>query len=81
MTVLPFLIMTQQQAARFREETAGDENRLDPRLIEAGPYRGKYALPERVLYDDAFEDRRDAFRMLDAVSFDTDVAWPAPPEE
>ncbi len=81
MAVFPFLIMTQTQAARFREETAKDENRLDPRLIEAGPYKGKYALPERVIYDDAFEERRDAFRMLDVVSFETEVAWPAPPEE
>lgn len=81
MAVLPFLIMTQQQAARFREETAGDSDRLDPRLIEAGTYKGKYALPERVIYDDAFEARRDAFRMLDVVSFDTETAWPAPPEE
>jgi hypothetical protein len=34
-----------------------------------------------MIYDDAFEAPRDAFRMLDIVSFDTEVAWSAPPEE
>ncbi len=81
MPVMPFLLMTKTQAARFREETAGDANRLDPRAIEAGPHAGKYALPERVIFDPAFDDRRDALRMLEQASFDTDIAWPAPPEE
>ena len=49
MAILPFLIMSPEQAARFREETAEDENRLDPRLIEGGEHAGKYALPRRVL--------------------------------
>ena len=81
MALLPFLLMSQTQAARFREETAQDENRLDPRLIEAGPYKGKYALPERVMFDPAFIDRRDAFRMLSVVGFETDEAWPPETED
>lgn len=81
--LLPFLLMTVTQAARFREETAGDENQLDPRRVEAGPHAGRYVLPERVIYDDAFKARRDAFRMLTVVSIDTETAWPpvAEPEE
>jgi len=76
MALMPFLLMTEAQAADFREVTAGDQNRLDPRLIDAGPHKGKYALPERVIYDPEFEDRRDAMRMLTPVQFDTDIAWP-----
>lgn len=76
MPLMPFLIMTEAQAADFREETSADENRLDPRLIDGGLYKGKYALPERVLYAPEFEGRRDALRMLTPVQFDTDVAWP-----
>lgn len=79
--IQPFLLMTELQAARFREETAGDENRLDPREIIAGPQRGKYVLPERVMFADEFEARRDAFRMLSVVSLDIEEAWPSEPEE
>jgi hypothetical protein len=79
--LLPFLLMSQQQAARFREETAADDNKLDPRLIDAGPYAGWYALPRRVMDDPAHATRHDAFLMLQEVDFDTDEAWPPSPEE
>jgi hypothetical protein len=78
--IQPFLLMTELQAARFREETAGDENRLDPREVMTGPQRGKYVLPERVLFANEFEARRDAFRMLTVVSLDIDEAFPPEPE-
>lgn len=81
MALLPFLIMSPQQAARFREETAGDDNQLDPRLIAAGPQIGKYALPRRVLDDSAFAERQDALLMLTEVAMDTDIAWPPTEEE
>lgn len=81
MNVMPFLLLTELQAARFREETAGDRNRLEPRLVDAGPYKGKYVLPERVMMDPAHEQRRDAFRMLTSITMDTDLAWPSAPEE
>lgn len=81
MAILPFLVMSDVQAARFREETQHDENRLDPRLVEAGPYKGKYVLPERVMMDPAHEQRRDAFRMLTSITMDIDLAWPPTPEE
>jgi hypothetical protein len=80
MPIMPFMIMTEAQAAAFREETAGDGNRLDPRKIDAGTHAGKYALPERVKFDPAFEERRDAFRMLTVATLDTVAAWP-PVEE
>lgn len=74
--ILPFLVMSEVQAARFREETANDENRLDPRMVEGGRYKGQYVLPERVMMDPAHEARRDAFRMLTSITMDTDVAFP-----
>lgn len=77
----PFLLMDKLQAARFREETATDENRLDPQLVRGGPQVGKYVLPERVIYDPAFIGRRDAFRMLTVVSLDIDEAFPPEPDE
>lgn len=76
MSILPFLIMSSIQAARFREETAGDDNRLEPRLIEAGPQAGKYALPRRVLDDPAHAGRQDALLMLSEVALDVETAWP-----
>jgi hypothetical protein len=79
--LLPFLMMSEQQAARFREETAADENRLEPRRVEAGPSAGKYVLPERVQFDDAFIERRDALRMLETKQLDTELAWPQAPED
>ena len=78
--LLPFLVMSAQQAARFREETENDENRLDPRLIDAGPHVGKYALPRAVLDDPAYASRQDALLMLPEVAMDADVAWPGEPE-
>lgn len=76
MALLPFLILTPIQAARFREETAGDENQLDPRLIAGGPQIGKYALPRRVIDDPAFAERQDALLMLPEVAMDVELAWP-----
>jgi hypothetical protein len=76
MPQLPFLIMSAQQAARFREETAGDENQLDPREISVGPHAGKFALPRRVMDDPVFAERQDALLMLTEVVLNTDVVWP-----
>lgn len=76
MTILPFFIMSEAQAAAFREETIGDQNRLDPRLVDAGPQRGKWVLPERVIFDPAHEGRRDALRMLNVLNIETTTAWP-----
>jgi hypothetical protein len=81
MPLMPFLVMSEAQAARFREETIGDQNRLDPRLVDAGPQKGKYVLPERVTFDPAHVAHRDAFRMLNVVTMDTDAAWPPAEEE
>lgn len=81
MPIEPYFQMTALQAARFRDETRADSNRLDPRLVEAGPYKNFYVLPERVIYADEFAAHRDAFRMLTVIQMDTDVAFPIPPEE
>lgn len=79
--VLPFLIMDTLQAARLRELTAGKPNRLDPRLIDAGAYKGKYAMPKRISLDPAYADHYDAFALLTEVALDVEAVWPAPPEE
>jgi hypothetical protein len=81
MALLPFLLMDNLQAARFREETAGDQNRLEPRLIEGGVHKNKYAIPRRVLDDPAYSDRQDALLMLNEVALETEVAWPPQVEE
>lgn len=46
-----------------------------PHEVIAGPHRGKYVLPERVMFADEFEAWRDASRMLSVVSLDIDEAW------
>lgn len=79
--LLPFLIMPALAAAKFREETAGDEDRLEPRKIEAGPYALQYALPLRVTTDPAHEAHYDAFAVLTQVALDADIAFPVPPED
>jgi len=80
MAILPYLVMTDIQAARFRDETARDTNRLEPRLIEGGPHKGKYGLPARVSADPAHAARRDAFLMLQEVALDIEAAFPQPDE-
>lgn len=75
----PFLLMDKLQAARFREETANDENQLDPVLVRSGPHINKFVLSERVIFDPAFEDRRATFRMLTVVSLALEKAFPPEP--
>lgn len=83
MAELSYLIMDKLQAARFRDETAGDQDRLVPREITAaGPHKGKFALPERVMFAEAHAARRDAFLMLGApVLLDADLAFFVADEE
>lgn len=79
--VLPYLLNTAENAADIREITAADENRLDPIEVRAGPHKGKFALPKRIIFDPAFEGRRDALRMWQDVQLDVDEAFPPAPEE
>lgn len=74
--ILPFLLMTEAEAARLREATIDDDERLEPRMVAAGPYQGGYVLPRRVSFDDAFVAHRDAFAMMNEVVLDVPVAWP-----
>lgn len=76
--LLPFIVMSSLEAARFRDATAGDMDRLEPVEIVAGPHKGKFALPARVKTDPAFEDRWDAFAMCDEVALDVSTAFPTP---
>lgn len=79
--LLPFFVMTDIQAARLRELTQNQPNRLDPRLIEGGPHKGKYALPKRIAQDPAFTAHYDAFALLTEVAMDVEIAWPPGEEE
>ncbi len=76
MAVLPFLIMETLQAARLRELTQGGQSQLDPRLIDGGPYKGKWALPKRIAQDPDFAAHYDAFALLTEVAMDAEIAWP-----
>lgn len=75
----PFLLVDKLKAARFREETVNDENHLDPVLVRGGSHINKFVLSERVIFDPAFRDRRDAFRMLMVVSLALEKAFPPEP--
>jgi len=80
--ILPFLIMTELEAARLREATMGQLNKLDPRRVDLGPRAGRYILPERVKYDEAFAQNRDAFALMETVVLDADEIFAPPsPEE
>ena len=81
MAELNFLVMDRLQAARFRNETANDANRLDPREVTGGTHRGKFAVNASVLIDPAHAARRDAFLMLPEVALDTATAFFVPEEE
>ena len=74
-----FLIMAAATAAKYRSETAGDMAALDPRLIEVGPYAGKYALPISVDFDPAFSVYTNNFDSLTRVTLDPAAAWPEQP--
>lgn len=76
MALMPFMTMSQLEAARFIEATMGAENRLEPREVAAGPHAGKYVLPEGVKFDPAFADHLDAFALMPVVALETTEAWP-----
>ncbi|HEX8414602.1 MAG TPA: hypothetical protein VF637_12070 [Sphingomicrobium sp.] len=73
--------MSDIAAARFREQTAGDENRLEPRKVEGGTYKNQFVLPERVKSDPNHAAHYDAFAVLNTVAIDTEIAFPQPVEE
>jgi hypothetical protein len=78
--VLPFLTMSEIEAARLREATLGEADRLEPRRIAGGARAGRYALPRRVMFDEAFVTHRDAFALMTEVALDPAEAWPPAPD-
>lgn len=80
MSVLPYLVMDTLQAARLRELTQNSTHKLDPRLVEAGIYKGKWVLPKRIALDPAYTEHYDAFALLTEITLDSELAWP-PVEE
>lgn len=79
--LLPFFVMSELDSAQFRDATAAREHRLEPRKVEAGPHRGKYALPARVARSADFADLAAAFAVMTEVAMDADEAWPQTGEE
>lgn len=75
--LLPFLVMDQAAAARFREANLGATSRLEPRRVEAGPFAGRYVLPRDVIFAEQYAGNRDAFAVLQEIQLDTDVAFPS----
>lgn len=79
MALSAFIMMSAIEAAKFRDETATDTDRLDPVLVRGGYHKGKYVLPVRVKTDPTFRTRWDAFNMCDEVALDTEEAFPPIP--
>ncbi len=76
MTLQRMLLLNGGQANAIRGPSKPG-SALEPRLIEAGPYAGKHALPEAVLHDDDHSVKRT--KLLEAapiVELDTIEAWP-----
>lgn len=71
-----FIILSTQQANRARTDTRLAEHRLDPRLIDAGPQAGKWALPARVLDDYEHRASKQVLERLTIVDLDPAQAWP-----
>jgi hypothetical protein len=80
MAELPFIKMTNVQAANFRDQTAAYQHKLDPRRVDAGVHIGSYVLPARVKYDPLHADKLIALTLLQEVVIDINEAWP-PVEE
>lgn len=79
--ILPFFLLADLDAAQFRDATAGSDNRIEPRKIEAGPHKNKWAIPARVQDDPAHAALKAAFAVMTEVALDADECWPPSPEE
>jgi hypothetical protein len=79
--LVTMLRMDTLQAARFRDDTAGQQNRLEP--IQGRNPGGTqfWYLPKRVIYDPAFLALRPVLHMLTEVGIDASVVFPPTPEE
>ena len=74
--------MNELDAAQFREATANRPfGRIEPRKIEAGPHKNRWAIPSRVADDPIFADLKVAFAVMEEVAIDTLVAWPQREDE
>lgn len=76
-----FIILSELQAAELCTATAGMENRLVPRQIQAGDEAGKYVVSDRVLEDPAHAEFAAMLTALPVVEIDTEAAWPALPQD
>lgn len=77
----PYLVMTAIQAAHIREASSGDEYRLDPQEVPAGPHKGKFVLAAKFKTAPEYQSHWDALNMLTEVSIDRDEAWPPSEDE
>jgi hypothetical protein len=79
--LLPFYLLTELQAAQFRDATRARQNRLEPVLIRGGGHKGKYALPTRVASDPAHADLAAAFAVMVPVALNVTECFPPVPDE
>lgn len=78
--VRPFLIMDTSQAAQLCEFTQGQTSQLDPRLVDAGPHKGKWVLPWRVCNDEQHFKLHNILWGLPEADLALEEAWPEPQE-
>jgi hypothetical protein len=70
------VLMDATRAGRVRNATKARSERLDPRLIAAGPFAGQYAINPRCLEDTAFADQSAQIAALVPTEVDIAEAWP-----
>jgi hypothetical protein len=77
-----FFIIDVNNAAQLMDATANQSARIDPRKIEGGIHKGKYAVPARLANKALFPEfayLEAAFAVMTEVGMDIEEAWP--PEE
>jgi hypothetical protein len=78
--ILPFYLLSELQAAQFRDATSARQNRLEPVAVRGGAHKGKYCLPTRVAQDPAHADLVAAFAVMTPVALNVDECFPPVPD-
>jgi hypothetical protein len=73
---MKLLVMSKATADSLTTATVGKGAELRPRLIDAGPQAGSYALGLSALTDAAFTALKGTLNGCTQVDIDTTLAWP-----
>lgn len=79
--IVDVMIMDAAKAQYFRDATANQVAKLDPRLIDLGDYAGMYLLSVRLKTAPEFEEFWPEFDELAVVTVDTDLIFAPPPDD